>query len=50
MERSGDNPNSLAAKLNKKPSQPQIYKFLEGIANEPRRATLHPTFQPFQPC
>lgn len=42
MERSGDNPNSLAAKLNKKPSQPQIYKFLEGIANEPPLVATQP--------
>lgn len=42
MRRSGDNPNSLAAKLNKKTAQPQIYKFLEGIAKEPRRTTLKP--------
>lgn len=42
MERSGDNPNSLAAKLNQKTKQPQIYKFLEGIAKEPRRSTLQP--------
>lgn len=42
MERDGDNPNSLAAKLNQKTKQPQIYKFLEGIAREPRRSTLQP--------
>lgn len=42
MRRSGDNPNSLAAKLNQKTKQPQIYKFLEGVAKEPRRSTLQP--------
>lgn len=42
MRRSGDNPNSLAVKLNNKTKQPQIYKFLEGIAKEPRRSTLQP--------
>lgn len=42
MRRSGDNPNSLAAKLNNRTKQPQIYKFLEGISKEPRRSTLQP--------
>lgn len=42
MRRSGDNPNSLASKLKKKTTQPQIYKFLEGISKEPRRSTLQP--------
>lgn len=42
MRRSGDNPNSLAMKLKNRTRQPQIYKFLEGIAKEPRRSTLDP--------
>ena len=42
MAGSGDNPNSLAAKVKQKTRQPQIFKFLEGISKEPRRATLQP--------
>lgn len=42
MRRSGDNPHSLSAKLKNATKQPQIYKFLEGIAKEPRRSTLQP--------
>lgn len=42
LDRDGDSANSLAARLNGKPSQPQIYKFLKGIALEPRRSTLEP--------
>lgn len=42
MKKEGDNPNSLAAKVKQKTRQPQIYKFLEGISKEPRRATLQP--------
>lgn len=42
MARDGDNPNSLAAKLLQKTKQPQIYKFIEGVAKEPRRSTLRP--------
>lgn len=45
MRRSGDNPNSLAAALNQRTKQPQIYKFLEGIAKEPKRSTLLPVAQ-----
>lgn len=47
MARDGDNPNSLAGKLRNKPSQPQIYKYLEGIAKEPRRTTLAPLAKHF---
>ena len=42
MERAGDNPNALAAKLKNAATQPQIYKFLAGISKEPRRSTLQP--------
>jgi hypothetical protein len=42
MERDGDNPNSLSAKLKGRIKQPQIYKFVTGTAKEPRRATLQP--------
>lgn len=42
MDRSGDNPNSLARKLHDAVGQPQIHKFLSGTAREPRRATLQP--------
>ena len=42
MERSGDNPNSLAAKLNQATKQPQIHRFITGEAKEPRRSTLQP--------
>lgn len=42
MARDGDNPNSLAAKLLQKTKQPQIYKYIEGVAKEPRRSTLRP--------
>lgn len=42
MDRDGDNPNSLAEKLRRKTKQPQIFKFLNGVAKEPRRPTLQP--------
>ena len=42
MSRDGDNPHSLSVKLNQKTTQPQIYRFLEGITKEPRRSTLQP--------
>jgi len=42
MDRDGDNPNSLAEKLRKKTKQPQIFRFLNGVAKEPRRSTLQP--------
>ncbi len=42
MKKSGDNANSLAAKLDGRTSQPQLHKFLTGEAKEPRRATLQP--------
>lgn len=42
MNDANDNPNSLAAKLKQRTRQPQIYRFLEGIAREPRRSTLQP--------
>jgi hypothetical protein len=42
MERDGDNPNSLSSKLRGRTKQPQIFKFLEGIAREPKRSTLAP--------
>lgn len=42
MSRDGDNPHSLSSKLGQKTTQPQIYRFLEGITKEPRRSTLQP--------
>lgn len=42
MSRSGDTPTSLAAKVHQRTKQPQIYKYLMGIAREPRRSTLQP--------
>lgn len=42
MRRDGDNPSSLARKLENAVRQPQIHKFLRGAAREPRRATLSP--------
>lgn len=42
MDRDGENPNSLAGKLRQRITQPQIYKFLEGVAKEPKRSTLLP--------
>lgn len=42
MKRDKDNPHSLAEKLKQKTGQPQIYKFLNGVAKEPRRSTLQP--------
>lgn len=48
MERDGVNSNSLAARLGNKPSQPQIYKFLEGVSKEPRRPTLAPLAKHFK--
>lgn len=42
MAKSELNSNSLAAKLDNATTQPQIHKFLNGKAKEPRRATLAP--------
>jgi hypothetical protein len=42
MERDGDNPHSLSVKLKGRVKQPQIYKFVTGVAREPRRSTLQP--------
>jgi hypothetical protein len=42
MDRDEDNSHSLAVKLRGRPGQPQIHKFLSGVAKEPRRATLEP--------
>lgn len=42
MAKSGDNPYSLAHKTSNRSKQPQIYKFLNGLAKEPRRSTLEP--------
>lgn len=42
LDRDGDNANSLSIRLNGKPSQPQLHKFLHGIAREPRRSTPLP--------
>lgn len=42
MDRDGDNPNSLAARVRQRIKQPQIYKFLNGISKEPKRSTLQP--------
>jgi phage repressor protein C with HTH and peptisase S24 domain len=42
MARDGDNPNSLATRLKRRVTQPQIYKYLTGAAREPRRSTLQP--------
>jgi hypothetical protein len=42
MDRAEENSHSLAVKLRGRPGQPQIHKFLSGVAKEPRRATLEP--------
>lgn len=42
MKRDGDNPSTLSTKLNHKPQQPQIFKFLQNVSKEPRRSTLKP--------
>lgn len=43
MHRAGDNPYSLARKLESAGvKQPQLHKFLAGTSREPRRATLKP--------
>lgn len=42
MSRSGHNPTSLSRALGNKVKQPQIYKFVEGITEEPKRSTLTP--------
>jgi hypothetical protein len=48
LDRNGENTNSLAKKLKGKPSQPQIYKFLIGMAKEPKRETLAPIAEHFR--
>lgn len=42
MDRAGDNPHSLAAKLKRPTLQPQLHRFLVGTSKEPRRSTLQP--------
>jgi hypothetical protein len=42
MQRHGDNPYSLARKLGDVRKQPQLHRYLEGQAKEPRRSTLQP--------
>lgn len=42
MNRGGDNPHSLANRLGQKTKQPQLFRFLSGVAKEPRRSTLEP--------
>ena len=42
MTRAGDNPHSLANRLGQKTKQPQLFRFLSGVAKEPRRSTLEP--------
>jgi hypothetical protein len=42
MDRAGENPHSLSAKLNGKPGQPRIHDFVKGDTKEPRRSTLEP--------
>jgi phage repressor protein C with HTH and peptisase S24 domain len=42
MDRSRDNPNSLATKLKHKGLQSQLHRFISGEAKEPRRTTLQP--------
>lgn len=48
MDKAGENPNSLASALKQRTKQPQIYKFLEGMAKEPRRSTLQPIADHYQ--
>lgn len=48
MDRAGDNPHSLAAKVRQRTKQPQIYRFLMGTAKEPRRTTLQPIADHYQ--
>lgn len=42
MDKHGLNPNSLSRKTHGKTKQPQIYRFLNGEAKEPKRSTLEP--------
>lgn len=42
MKARGLNPNSLAAATSNKTKQPQIYRFLKGLAKEPKRSTFEP--------
>lgn len=42
MAEDGDNPHSLAKKLNNRVKQPQLWKFLEGMAKEPRVSSMQP--------
>lgn len=42
MEKNGENPYSLSIKLKNAVKQPQIYRFVTGIAREPRRSTMQP--------
>ena len=42
MAANGDNANSLAASVHNRTKQPQIFRFLKGVATEPKRSTLLP--------
>ena len=42
MAANGDNANSLAASVQNRTKQPQIFRFLKGVAAEPKRSTLQP--------
>lgn len=42
LDASGLNPNSLAAATRGRTKQPQIHRFLTGVAKEPKRSTWEP--------
>lgn len=42
MKEKGLNPTSLAAATKNRTKQPQIYRFLKGLAKEPKRSTWEP--------
>ncbi len=47
MKSHGLNPNSLAEATRQRTKQPQIYRFLNNIAKEPKRSTLVPVAEYF---
>lgn len=48
MDERGLNPNSLAAATKHKTTQPQVYRFLNGLVKEPKRSTWEPVAQLFR--
>lgn len=47
MDRDGLNSNSLATRLRNKSMQSHVYRYLKGVAKDPKRETLRPIAEHF---